>query len=59
MNYKVKYSNIVENDICETFEKADNINIFNSKTKAKNRLIKILQNEKFEIIERIKEIKNK
>lgn len=57
MNFKITYTNYIENDIFETGEPANNVDIFETFTQAKNKLIWVLRMEKTEIDARIKDVK--
>jgi hypothetical protein len=57
MNYKVSYTNYIENAIYETMDEADNIEVFDSFTKAKKKLLLVLKMEKTEIEARIKDVR--
>mgnify|MGYP001602320961 CR=1 FL=1 len=57
MNYKISYKNYLENDIYETMNAVDNIEVFASFTKAKKKMLSILEMEKTEINARIRDVK--
>jgi hypothetical protein len=57
MNYKLNYSNYIENEIYETMNEIDNVEVFDSFTKAKKKMLSILKMEKTEINARIRDVK--
>lgn len=58
MNYKVSYTNYIENHIYETMNEVDNVEIFDSFTKAKKKLLSVLKMEKTEINARMKDVRS-
>mgnify|MGYP003540536282 FL=1 len=57
MNYKISYRNCLENDIYETMNEVDNVEVFESFTKAKQKMLSVLKIEKTEINARIRDVK--
>lgn len=57
MNYKISYKNYLENDIYETMNEVDNVEVFESFTKAKQKMLSVLKMEKTEINARIRDVK--
>lgn len=57
MNYKISYTNYIENHIYETVNEVDNVEVFDSFTKAKKKILAILKMEKTEINARIRDVK--
>jgi uncharacterized protein YfaP (DUF2135 family) len=58
MNYKISYKNYLENDIYETMNEVDNVEVFKSFTKAKQKMLQVLKMEKTEINARIRDVKS-
>ena len=58
MNYKISYLNYIENNIYETTNDVDNVNVFASFTEAKKKMLAILNMEKKEINSRVKDVRS-
>lgn len=58
MNYKVSYTNYIENEIYETTQEVNNTDVFKSFTEAKKQMLYILRMEKTEIDSRIRDVKS-